>query len=108
MTYFFMQGGSKSGGESTDSGSGVNTISSKSEPQFEFEPDSPISNTNKKASSASSDLHHHNQKQLQQEMASGEGGAIRTGPSSQNQPPAKSSQEKVTYLFSFSHIFSEF
>ncbi|KAI9107690.1 hypothetical protein K1719_021353 [Acacia pycnantha] len=77
-------GGSKSGGESTDSGSGVNTISSKSEPHFEFEPESPISN--KKASASSSELHH--QKQV---MASG--GALRTGPS-QNQSSAKSPQEK--------------
>ncbi|XP_054813038.1 transcription factor TGA9 isoform X1 [Prosopis cineraria] len=81
-------GGPKSGGESADSGSAVNTISNKTEPQLEFEPESPIS---KKASS-SSDLHRHHQKQqqLQQEMASD---ASRTGPS-QNQSPAKSPQEK--------------
>ncbi|KAH1218877.1 Transcription factor TGA9 [Glycine max] len=78
--------GSKSGGESTDSG-----LSSKTEPPFEAE--SPIS---KKASS--SDHHHQSfdqqhlqhRQQLQQEMASD---APRSA-SSQNQSAAKSPQEK--------------
>ncbi|XP_027340299.1 transcription factor TGA9-like [Abrus precatorius] len=78
------RGGSKSGGESTDS-----ALSSKTEAPFEAE--SPMS---KKASSSDHqafDQHHlHQRQQLQQQMASG---APRT-PSSQNQLAPKSPQEK--------------
>ncbi|KAK8596133.1 hypothetical protein V6N13_000785 [Hibiscus sabdariffa] len=70
------RGSSKSGGESTDSGSAVNTISSKTENQLE--PESPIST--KKA----------NPLDQQQEMASD---ISRTG-TSQNQSIAKLPQEK--------------
>jgi len=90
---FHVQGGSKSGGESTDSG-----LSSKTEPPFEAE--SPMS---KKASSsdhqAFDQQHLQHRQQLQQDMASD---AARTA-SSQNQSAAKS-QEKVSLiqgLFSF-------
>ncbi|XP_020214997.1 transcription factor TGA9 isoform X2 [Cajanus cajan] len=78
------RGGSKSGGESTDSGSGVNTRSSKTELQFETE--SPIS------IKASSSDHHQafDQQQQQQETATD---ASRKG-TSQNQSAAKLSQEK--------------
>ncbi|XP_061374067.1 transcription factor TGA9-like isoform X3 [Gastrolobium bilobum] len=75
-------GGSNSGGESSDSGSGMNTLSSKMELQFETE--SPM---NKKASS--SDNHQH---QFHQETIID---ASRTG-LSQNQSAAKSPQEKGT------------
>lgn len=93
-TYTYIQGGSKSGGESTtDSGSAVNTtVSSKSEPH-QFEPESPIS---KKASSSS--LDHQKQQQLQQHQMAND--ASRTGPS-QNQSAAK--QDKV--FFSFLYLF---
>lgn len=80
-------GGSKSGGESTDSGSALNTISSKTEAQFEFEPESPIS---KKA--PCSEYQAFDQQQLEQEMASD---ASRCQTQDQNQSPAKSSQQKV-------------
>ncbi|GMJ10699.1 TGACG (TGA) motif-binding protein 9 [Hibiscus trionum] len=70
------RGSSKSGGESTDSGSAVNTICSKTENQLE--PESPISTKN------TTPLDH------QQEMASD---FSRTG-TSQNQPVAKLPQEK--------------
>ncbi|KAI4334239.1 hypothetical protein L6164_018955 [Bauhinia variegata] len=84
------RGGSKSGGESTDSGSAVNTLSSKTEAQFEQE--SPIS---KKPSSSDHQAFDQQylqlqQQQLQQEMASD---TPRTGPS-QNPSAAKSPQEK--------------
>ncbi|CAL0329028.1 unnamed protein product [Lupinus luteus] len=92
------RGSSKSGGESTDSGSGVNTIcSSKTTEPPQFETESPIS---KKASSSDQhlqafDQHHHmqqRQNQLQQQdimpiVTS------RTGPSSQNQSPAKTTTQ---------------
>ncbi|XP_054817195.1 transcription factor TGA9-like isoform X2 [Prosopis cineraria] len=62
------ESGSKSGGESTDSGSGLNTISSKTEAQFESE--SPLS---KKASCTDYQALEQQQKQqlqqLEQEMA---------------------------------------
>ncbi|KAG2670752.1 hypothetical protein I3760_14G102400 [Carya illinoinensis] len=87
-------GSSKSGGESTDSGSAVNTLSSKAEAQFE--PESPIS---RKASNSSDQqafdqkhlqLQQQQQQQLHQEMSND---ISRTGPS-QNQSAAKASQEK--------------
>ncbi|KHG06260.1 hypothetical protein F383_32421 [Gossypium arboreum] len=66
MRYQQTPGSSKSGGESTDSGSALNTISSKTENQFE--PDSSIS---KKASSSYHQaLDQQNLQQQQQEMAS--------------------------------------
>ncbi|XWS28575.1 hypothetical protein CRYUN_Cryun25bG0082000 [Craigia yunnanensis] len=88
-----LRGSSKSGGESTDSGSAMNTLSSKTENQLE--PESPIS---KKASSSyhqafdQKPLQHqlHLQQQQQLEMASD---TSRTE-TSQNQSTAKPSQEK--------------
>ncbi|KAK7263399.1 hypothetical protein RJT34_30988 [Clitoria ternatea] len=92
------RGGSGSGGDSTDSGSGVNTLSSKTELQFETE--SPVS-----IKVSSSDQHpqafdeqhlqlqqnkQQQQQQLQQETATY---ALRTVPS-QNQSAAKSPHEK--------------
>ncbi|KAE8037431.1 hypothetical protein FH972_010018 [Carpinus fangiana] len=79
-------GSSKSGGESTDSGSAVNTLSSKAD-QAQLEPESPIS---KKASSSDHqafDQKHlqFQQQQIHQEMA--------TGPS-HNQSSVKAPQEK--------------
>ncbi|KAF5447500.1 hypothetical protein F2P56_033052 [Juglans regia] len=84
-------GSSKSGGESTDSGSAVNTFSSKAEVQLESE--SPISN---KASSSDHQAFDHQkhlqlqQQQIQQEMANDRS---RAGPS-QNQSDVKAPQEK--------------
>ncbi|XP_027346074.1 transcription factor TGA9-like isoform X2 [Abrus precatorius] len=87
------RGSSKSGGESTDSGSGMNTLSSKTELQFETE--SPIS-----IKASSSDHHHHHlqhqqqkqqqhhQLQLQQETVTD---ASRIGPS---QSAAKSQEKR--------------
>ncbi|TYJ18170.1 hypothetical protein E1A91_A09G104100v1 [Gossypium mustelinum] len=72
------RGSSKSGGESTDSGSGVNTISSKTENQVE--PESPIS---KKTSSLD--------QQQQVDMASD---ISRTGTSQNQSAAAKTPQEK--------------
>ncbi|KAI9072691.1 hypothetical protein K1719_045338 [Acacia pycnantha] len=64
-------GGSKSGGESTDSESGLNTISSKTEAQFEPESESPMS---KKAPCTDYQAFDQQQKQqlqqLEQDMAS--------------------------------------
>ncbi|XVF05180.1 hypothetical protein REPUB_Repub05bG0149400 [Reevesia pubescens] len=82
-----QRGSSKSGGESTDSGSAVNTLSSKTENQLE--PESPIS---KKASSSDYQAFDQNplQQQQQLEMASD---ISRTG-TSQNQSAAKPPQEK--------------
>ncbi|KAJ8767780.1 hypothetical protein K2173_020720 [Erythroxylum novogranatense] len=87
-------GSSKSGGESTDSGSALNTLSSKAEVQIE--PESPVS---KKASSSSDQLQAFDQKQLRLQqvvdMASdGSRRAEGVGPPQLNQSPAKSSQEK--------------
>jgi len=87
MKIYGTQGGSKSGGESTDSGSGVNTLSSKTELQFETE--SPISI---KASSSSD--HQHAFDQLQQQQQETATDASRAG-TSQTQSAAKSQQEKV-------------
>ncbi|KAL2328468.1 hypothetical protein Fmac_021895 [Flemingia macrophylla] len=78
-------GSSKSGGESTDSGSGVNTLSSKTELQFETE--SPIS-----IKASSSDHHQAFDQQQQQEQETATD-ASRKG-TSQNQSAAKSSHEK--------------
>ncbi|XP_030957306.1 transcription factor TGA9 isoform X1 [Quercus lobata] len=81
-------GSSKSGGESTDSGSAVNTLSSKADlAEAQLEPESPIS---KKASSSDHQafdqkhLQQFQQQQLHQEMASD---TSRTG-TSQNQSAA--------------------
>ncbi|KAL2597201.1 hypothetical protein AAZX31_11G159800 [Glycine max] len=84
------RGGSKSGEESSDSGSGVNTLSSKNELQFETE--SPIS-----IKASSSDHHqafdqHLQQQQQQQQQQQHE--TATAGTSSQNQSAAKSPQEK--------------
>ncbi|CAN1252179.1 Transcription factor TGA9 [Linum perenne] len=97
------QGSSRSGEESTDSGSGVNTISQQQLNQLE--PESPMS---KKAASSSSDHYHHFQHQ-QMDMvaaaATGSNGGV--GPSSssqhhhhqQNQSPDKpSTNDKVKKL----------
>ncbi|XP_028756825.1 transcription factor TGA9-like isoform X2 [Neltuma alba] len=87
-----IQGGSKSGGESTDSGSGLNTISSKTEAQFEPESESPIS---KKASCTDYQAFDQQQKQrlqqLEQEMASD---ASRCQTQNQNESAAKPFQAK--------------
>ncbi|KAL2592666.1 hypothetical protein AAZV13_12G080600 [Glycine max] len=83
------RGGSKSGGESTDSGSGVNTLSTKNELRFETE--SPIS-----IKASPSDHHQafdqHLQQQQQQQQQQQE--TATAGTSSQNQSAAKSPQEK--------------
>ncbi|KAJ8750359.1 hypothetical protein K2173_014274 [Erythroxylum novogranatense] len=80
---------SKSGEESTDSGSAINTLSSKAEVQLE--PEGPIS---KKDSSSDQGLaFDQKQSQLQQvEMASDASRAV--GSSELNQTPAKTSQDK--------------
>ena len=89
-----VQGSSKSGGESTDSGSALNTLSSKAEAHLE--PESPIS---KKVSSSDHYDQAFYQKHLQfqeQEQVDMANDTSRTGgPSQQNQSPAKSPQEKV-------------
>ncbi|XP_057455983.1 transcription factor TGA9 isoform X2 [Lotus japonicus] len=89
-------GSSKSGGESTESGSGMNTLSTKTELQFET--DSPTS------IKASSSDHHHafdqhhlqlqqqKQHQLQHEKTTDHDASKADPP--QNQPAAKSAQEK--------------
>ncbi|KAJ9188679.1 hypothetical protein P3X46_000050 [Hevea brasiliensis] len=87
------RGSSKSGGESTDSGSAVNTLSSKAEAQLD--PDSPIS---KKASSSDHHQafdHKHLQLQQHQQQMEMTSDTSRIGaPSELNQSPAKPSQEK--------------
>ncbi|KAG4994470.1 hypothetical protein JHK86_031297 [Glycine max] len=83
-----MKGGSKSGEESSDSGSGVNTLSSKNELQFETE--SPIS-----IKASSSDHHQAFDQHLQQQQQQQQQHETATaGTSSQNQSAAKSPQEK--------------
>ncbi|KAJ0020521.1 hypothetical protein Pint_31893 [Pistacia integerrima] len=83
------RGSSKSGGESTDSGSALNTLSSKAETQLE--PESPIS---KKASSSDHQAFEQDQLRLQhQEQVEMSNDTSRTGPS-QNQSAAKQPQEK--------------
>ncbi|XP_044504867.1 transcription factor TGA9-like isoform X2 [Mangifera indica] len=77
------RGSAKSGGETTDSGSALNTFSSKAETQLE--PESPIS---KKASS--SDQLRLQQQHQQVDMSND---TSRAGPL-QNQSPAKQPQEK--------------
>ncbi|GMY15819.1 transcription factor TGA9 isoform X1 [Fagus crenata] len=93
------RGSSKSGGESTDSGSAVNTLSSKADlGEAQLEPESPIST--KKASSSDHQafdqkhlqLQHQQQQQIHQEMASDT--SRTTGPSSQNQSAGKAPLEK--------------
>ncbi|KAJ7947988.1 Transcription factor like [Quillaja saponaria] len=83
-------GSSKSGGESTESGSAVNTISSKTEGQFE--PESPISKKVSSSDQRAFDQKHVQQQQqlLKQEMASDRPGAA----ASQNESAAKASSEK--------------
>lgn len=109
---FLLQGSSKSGGESTDSGSAVNTLSSKAEAQFELE--SPITRKASSSDQQAFDQQHiqiqqQQQQQLHQEMSND---ISRTEPS-QNQSTVKASQEKVLKLLSltvnlavlsFSHI----
>ncbi|KAI4322416.1 hypothetical protein L6164_022113 [Bauhinia variegata] len=82
------RGGSKSGGESTDSGSAVNNLSSKAEVQFE--PESPMSKKASCSDNKAFDQQYLQLQQLQQKMASD---TSRAGPS-QNQSAAKSPQEK--------------
>uniref|UniRef100_A0A6N2L6C5 DOG1 domain-containing protein n=1 Tax=Salix viminalis TaxID=40686 RepID=A0A6N2L6C5_SALVM len=86
-------GSSKSGGESTDSGSAINTLSSKAEAHLE--PESPIS---KKVSSSDHYNQAFDQKHLQfqekQQVDMANDTSRTGGPSQQNQPPAKSPQEK--------------
>ncbi|EEF38522.1 DNA binding protein, putative [Ricinus communis] len=87
------RGSSKSGGESTDSGSAVNTLSSKADAQLE--PESPIS---KKASSDHQGFDQKHlqlqQQQQQLEMASDTSRTGGGGPSELNPSPAKTPQEK--------------
>ncbi|KAJ6937504.1 transcription factor TGA9-like isoform X1 [Populus alba x Populus x berolinensis] len=87
-------GSSKSGGESTDSGSATNTLSSKADAHLE--PESPIS---KKASSSDHYNQAFDQKHLQfqdQQQVDMANDTSRTGgrPSQQNQSPAKAPHEK--------------
>ncbi|GAV88686.1 bZIP_1 domain-containing protein/DOG1 domain-containing protein [Cephalotus follicularis] len=83
------RGSSKSGGESTDSGSAVNTITSRGEAQLEAE--SPISKKATFSDNQAFDQKHLQQQQPQQlEMTND---TSTTGPS-QNQAPAKPPQEK--------------
>ncbi|XP_022731994.1 transcription factor TGA9-like isoform X2 [Durio zibethinus] len=92
------RGISRSGGESTDSGSAVNTLSSKTEHQIE--PESPNS---KKASSSDHQAfdqkplqhqqHLQQQQQHQQQQPEMASDSSRTG-TSQNQSPGKPPQEK--------------
>lgn len=79
-------GSSKSGGESTDSGSAVNTFSSKGD-QAQLEPESPIS---KKASSSDHQAFDQKHLQLQQQQIHQE---MATGPA-HNQSSVKAPQEK--------------
>ncbi|XP_062171836.1 transcription factor TGA9 isoform X2 [Alnus glutinosa] len=79
-------GSSKSGGESTDSGSAVNTLSSKAD-QAQLEPESPIS---KKASSSDHQAFDQKHLQLQQQQIHQE---MTTGPA-HNQSSVKAPQEK--------------
>ncbi|KAK6926580.1 Basic-leucine zipper domain [Dillenia turbinata] len=85
------RGSSKSGGESTDSGSALNTLSSsKAETQIETE--SPIS---KKPSSSDHQKQQQQQQQQQQQLPDMASDSTRTGQSSQNQTTAaKPSLEK--------------
>lgn len=88
------RGSSKSGGESTDSGSATNTLSSKADAHLE--PESPIS---KKASSSDHYNQAFDQKHLQfqdQQQVDMANDTSRTGgrPSQQNQSPAKTPHEK--------------
>ena len=90
-----VQGSSKSGGESTDSGSAINTLSSKAETHLE--PESPIS---KKVSSSDHYNQAFDQKHLQfqeQQQVNMANDTSRTGggPSQQNHSPAKTPHEKV-------------
>jgi hypothetical protein len=87
---FLLQGSSKSGGESTDSGSAVNTLSSKAD-QAQLEPESPIS---KKASSSDHQAFDQKHLQLQQQQIHQE---MTTGPA-HNQSSVKAPQEKVLNL----------
>ncbi|KAF2321624.1 hypothetical protein GH714_000705 [Hevea brasiliensis] len=86
------EGSSKSGGESSDSGSAVNTLSSKAEAQLD--PESPIS---KKASSSdhqSFDQKHLQLQQHQQQIEMASDTSRTGGPSELNTSPAKPPQEK--------------
>ena len=99
MLGFLFQGSSKSGGESTDSGSAVNTLSSKADlAEAQLEPESPIS---KKASSSDHQafdqkhLQQFQQQQLHQEMASD---TSRTGTSQNQSAAGKAPMDKVLKL----------
>lgn len=86
------RGSSKSGGESTDSGSAVNTLSSSQADQGHLEPDSPMSRKPSMDQQLASSYHHdhHNNHHQQPGMASD---SSRTG-TSQNQSTPNQSQEK--------------
>jgi hypothetical protein len=96
-----MQGGNKSGGESSDS-----ALSSKNENPFESE-SSPLS-CKKASSSFSSEQNNTNNQQLQQQQNMITNDAIRTGSSSQNQSVAKEKVNNINcYLKVFNHsVFS--
>ncbi|XP_052178484.1 transcription factor TGA9-like isoform X2 [Diospyros lotus] len=75
------RGSSKSGGESTDSGSAVNNNTLSTKPEVHVEPESPMSS--RKASSSSDHHHHHHhhhQAHQQLEMASDHGRLSNTQP----------------------------
>lgn len=90
------QGGSKSGGESTDSESAMNTISisSKTEAQFEPESESQSAMSSKKAFSSD---YHQNHNQAFDNNKQNDASRCQTQNQNQNQPPAAkfSHQEKV-------------
>ncbi|KAJ8440553.1 hypothetical protein Cgig2_028682 [Carnegiea gigantea] len=92
------RGSSRSGGESTDSGSGVNTISSSQADQSHLEPDSPIS---RKPHSSSSDhqqlssAYHHNQVQQQPGMATSQNQSAPTSKQAQDKRLAGTKSDKV-------------
>ncbi|KDP33129.1 hypothetical protein JCGZ_13576 [Jatropha curcas] len=95
-------GSSKSGGESTDSGSAVNTLSSKAEAQLD--PESPVS---KKASSSDHQAFDQKHLQFQQQQIEMASDTSRTGggpPSELNPSSAKPPQEKRKGSTSEKHL----
>ena len=94
MFPFSTQGSSKSGGESIDSGSAVNTISSRAEAQLE--PESPISIKSTSDHLAFDQKHlQFQQHQQQLELASDNSrlaGPSESQPAASKPPPEKSSQ----------------
>ena len=101
MFPFSTQGSSKSGGESTDSGSAVNTLSSRAEAQLE--PESPISIKPTSDHQAFDQKHLQFQHQQQLEMASDTSrlaGPSESQPAASKPPPEKvlNSQTKTTVL----------